>query len=143
MKDNIFDKVFRAVYQKGIEHFDVGEIKKEDTGAVHTLGMLLRKVGTWDILISATFFAVGSTLFSYLLLRGRMIPILLAWLGVGVDGSWGQMIDQARSELSRDPVVWWNITAAGASLFGLLLAVNIVGDAVRDILDPRTLRETS
>ncbi len=68
---------------------------------------------------------------------------VLAWLGVGVDGSWGQMIDQARSELSRDPVVWWNITAAGVSLFGLLLAVNIVGDAVRDVLDPRTLREPS
>jgi peptide/nickel transport system permease protein len=68
---------------------------------------------------------------------------ILAWLGIGVDGSWGQMIDQARDELSRDPIVWWNISAAGFALFGLLLAVNIVGDAVRDVLDPRTLRETS
>ena len=66
---------------------------------------------------------------------------ILSWLGIGVDGSWGQMIDQARDELSRDPVIWWNITAAGTALFGLLLAVNFVGDAVRDILDPRTLRE--
>jgi hypothetical protein len=32
--------------------------------------------------VSATFFAVGSTLFSWLLLRGRMIPAPLAWLGV-------------------------------------------------------------
>lgn len=32
--------------------------------------------------IAATFFAVGSTLFSWLLLRGRMVPIWLAWLGV-------------------------------------------------------------
>lgn len=32
--------------------------------------------------VSATFFAVGSTLFSWLLLRGRMIPSQLAWLGV-------------------------------------------------------------
>jgi hypothetical protein len=32
--------------------------------------------------IGATFFAVGSTLFSYLLLRGRTIPVTLAWLGV-------------------------------------------------------------
>ena len=30
----------------------------------------------------AIFFAVGSTIFSWLLLRGRMIPVLLAWLGV-------------------------------------------------------------
>jgi len=29
VQDNIFDKVFRGVYQKEIEHFDVGEIKKE------------------------------------------------------------------------------------------------------------------
>jgi len=32
--------------------------------------------------ISAIFFAVGSLLFSYLLLRGRIIPVLLAWLGI-------------------------------------------------------------
>jgi hypothetical protein len=32
--------------------------------------------------VTATFFAIGSTLFSYLLLRGRMIPVPLAWLGV-------------------------------------------------------------
>ena len=66
---------------------------------------------------------------------------ILSWLGIGVDGSWGQMIDQARNELSRDPIIWWNISAAGTALFGLLLAVNFVGDALRDILDPRTLRE--
>ncbi len=66
---------------------------------------------------------------------------ILAWLGIGIDGSWGQMIDQARDELSRDPIIWWNLAAASAALFGLILAVNFVGDAVRDILDPRTLRE--
>ena len=32
--------------------------------------------------IAAAFFAVGSTLFSWLLLRGRMVPVWLAWLGV-------------------------------------------------------------
>jgi peptide/nickel transport system permease protein len=66
---------------------------------------------------------------------------ILSWLGIGIDGSWGQMIDQARDELSRDPVIWWNLATAGTALFILLLAVNFVGDALRDILDPRTLRE--
>jgi peptide/nickel transport system permease protein len=66
---------------------------------------------------------------------------ILAWLGIGIDGSWGQMIDQARDELSRDPAIWWNLLAASTVLFGLILAVNFVGDAVRDVLDPRTLRE--
>ena len=66
---------------------------------------------------------------------------ILSWLGIGVDGSWGQMIDQARNELSRDPIVWWNIAASGTALFGLILAVNFVGDALRDVLDPRTVEE--
>ncbi len=66
---------------------------------------------------------------------------VLSWLGIGLEGSWGQMIDQARDELSRDPAVWWNLTAASSALFVLILAVNRVGDAVRDVLDPRTARE--
>jgi peptide/nickel transport system permease protein len=66
---------------------------------------------------------------------------ILSYLGIGIDGSWGQMIDQARDELARDPIIWWNLAAASTALFGLILAVNFVGDAVRDILDPRTLRE--
>ena len=33
-------------------------------------------------MIGATFFAVGSMIFSYLLLRGRIVPVSLAWLGV-------------------------------------------------------------
>jgi hypothetical protein len=36
----------------------------------------------WNTIIAATFFAVGSALFSYLFLRGRIIPVQLAWLGV-------------------------------------------------------------
>jgi len=66
---------------------------------------------------------------------------VLSWLGLGLDGSWGQMIDQARDELSRDPVIGWNLGAASGALFVLILCVNRVGDAVRDVLDPRTLRE--
>lgn len=50
-----------------------------DTAAVHTLGAYLLR---GDMAFTATFFAVGSTLFSYLFLRGRMIPMPLAWLGV-------------------------------------------------------------
>ena len=66
---------------------------------------------------------------------------VLSWLGIGLEGSWGQMIDQARDELSREPVVWWNLVASATALFVLILAVNRIGDAVRDVLDPRTARE--
>jgi peptide/nickel transport system permease protein len=67
---------------------------------------------------------------------------ILSWLGIGLDGSWGQMIDQARDELAREPAIFWNLGAASVALFGLILGVNVLGDAVRDVLDPRTLRET-
>ena len=40
------------------------------------------KLRGWSPTVGATFFAVGSTIFSYLMLRGRMIPAWLAWLGV-------------------------------------------------------------
>ncbi len=75
-------------------------------------------------------------LFSRLVLQ----EAVLSWLGIGIDGSWGQMIDQARDELARDPSIWWNLGAASVGLFGLILSVNVIGDAVRDALDPRTLR---
>ncbi len=70
-----------------------------------------------------------------------LVEAVLAWLGIGAAGSWGQMIAQAKDELSRDPIVYWNVLAAGGGMFVLLLAINAVGDAVRDILDPRTRRE--
>ena len=53
-----------------------------DAAATLALGAFFLKVQSWITIIGATFFAVGSTLFSYLLLRGRMVPVALAWLGV-------------------------------------------------------------
>ncbi len=65
---------------------------------------------------------------------------VLSYIGVGVGpdtASWGTMIDQARSELGRDPVVWWSLAAAFVAMFGLVLTANLFGDALRDALDPR------
>ncbi len=69
---------------------------------------------------------------------------LLSYLQIGVDpttGSWGNMINTARLELARDPIVWWNLAAAFGFMFGLVLPVNLFGDAVRDALDPRLRTE--
>jgi Domain of unknown function (DUF4386) len=46
------------------------------------LAELLLQIQGWNVTIIATFFALGSTVFSWLLLRGRLIPVPLAWLGV-------------------------------------------------------------
>jgi hypothetical protein len=48
----------------------------------HAIAAFLLRVDGWSPIVSAIFFAVGSTLFSWLFLRGRLIPIALAWLGV-------------------------------------------------------------
>ena len=50
--------------------------------SVQALGAMFFKVETWQFLTSATLFALGSTVFSWLLLRSRAIPVSLAWLGV-------------------------------------------------------------
>jgi len=53
-----------------------------DAAAAHALGAFFLKVGGWHYVVCAMLFAVGSTLLAWLLLRGRMIPAGLAWLGV-------------------------------------------------------------
>ena len=103
-------------------------------------------VGNWRILTRHVLpNLMHLVIITFVLLFSQLVlsEAILSYLGIGVDGSWGQMIDQARSELSREPVIWWNLAAAGAAMFALLLAVNYVGDALRDILDPRTLRENA
>lgn len=65
---------------------------------------------------------------------------VLSYVGVGVDPSmisWGNMINSARLEMAREPVVWWSLTAAFVSMFTLVLAANLFADVVRDAFDPR------
>lgn len=65
---------------------------------------------------------------------------ILSYIGVGVPigtASWGTMIDTARMELSREPKVWWNLSAATAALFILVLSLNILGDTLRRAFDPK------
>jgi peptide/nickel transport system permease protein len=68
---------------------------------------------------------------------------VLSYLGIGVDpsmNSFGSMIDGARLEMSRDPMVWWNLMTAFIFMLALVLAANLFADAVRDAFDPRTRR---
>lgn len=63
--------------------------------------------------------------------------VILSFLGLGVQGqpSWGIMIDDAKLELTRG--VWWQLAGATTAMFFVVLAFNMVGDAVRDALDPK------
>ncbi len=65
---------------------------------------------------------------------------VLSYIGIGVDAkmnSWGNMINGARLEMARDPMVWWSLVAAMSFMFTLVLAANMFSDAVRDAFDPR------
>ncbi len=53
-----------------------------DPAAAGALGAFLLKLPTGSFALPAIFFAVGSTIFAGLLLRGRIVPAALAWLGV-------------------------------------------------------------
>lgn len=66
---------------------------------------------------------------------------VLSYVGVGVDpvmASWGNMINGARLELAREPVVWWQLAAAFLFMFALVLAANLFADSVREAFDPRS-----
>ncbi|MFL6651141.1 MAG: ABC transporter permease [Sulfurifustaceae bacterium] len=68
---------------------------------------------------------------------------VLSYVGVGVDPSmesWGNMINGARLEMAREPMVWWTLAAAFTLMFALVLAANLFADAVRDAFDPRLRR---
>ncbi len=65
---------------------------------------------------------------------------VLTYVGVGVDpvmNSFGSMINLARAEMSRDPVVWWSFAAAFGFMVSLVLAANLFADGVRDAFDPK------
>lgn len=66
--------------------------------------------------------------------------VFLSFLGIGVQGepSWGIMISNARLRLWQG--IWWEMAFVTATIFFIVLAFNLLGDALRDALDPR-LRE--
>ncbi len=68
---------------------------------------------------------------------------VLSYVGVGVDPStisFGTMINAARLEMGREPMVWWALASAFGFMLVLVLAANLFADAVRDAFDPRMNR---
>ena len=66
---------------------------------------------------------------------------VLSYVGVGVDPtmySWGNMINQARLEMAREPMVWWSLFSSFVFMFALVLSANLFSDRVQSVLDPRS-----
>ena len=69
-----------------------------------------------------------------------MLEVIVSYLGFGVQSapSWGVMISDGQERLWRG--VWWELATATGFLFVLVLALNLLGDALRDALDPRSAK---
>jgi peptide/nickel transport system permease protein len=68
---------------------------------------------------------------------------VLSYIGVGVDpttNSFGNMINAARLEMGREPMVWWSLASAFGFMLMLVLSANLFADVVRDAFDPRLNR---
>ncbi len=66
---------------------------------------------------------------------------VLSYVGVGVDPvteSFGSMINAAASEMSRSPIIWWNLAASFVFMVLLVLSANLFASGVRDAFDPRS-----
>ena len=64
----------------------------------------------------------------------------LSYINIGVDPStysWGNMVNGARLEMAREPIVWWSLTAAFLFMFALVLAANLFAETVQTAFDPR------
>ena len=68
---------------------------------------------------------------------------VLSYVNIGVDPttySWGNMINAARLEMSKEPIVWWSLFSAFTFMFILVLFANLFSDVVREAFDPRSTK---
>ncbi len=101
-----------------------------------SLGLPLRSIlfrhmlpnGIAPVLVNATFGIAGAI----------FIEAALSFLGFGVappTPSWGQMLSQGVSTTGR--FLWWLTVFPGLAIFFTVLTYNLVGEALRDAIDPR------
>ena len=127
------------------------------TGLCRLLRAETLKISQIEFVTAAKAFGVGR----FTIIRRHIIPNLmhiilisvvldfsglvlaeavLSYVGVGVDPtmhSWGNMINQARLEMAREPMVWWSLFSAFVFMFILVLAANLFSDRIQTVLDPR------
>ena len=152
-----------GMYATGIERADLRLFMLSIIGLTGwaTLARLLRaetlKISQLDYIQAARAFGLGP----FKIMKRHVLPnvihiilivavldfsgivlyeAVLSYVGVGVDPtthSFGSMINAGRLELSRTPVVWWNLCAAFTFMLTLVLSANLFASAVREAFDPR------
>ena len=106
--------------------------------AAHAFGVAHARILARHILPNVAHIVIISLVMDF---SGLVLAeAVLSYVGVGVDPattSFGTMINAARLEMGRDPIVWWSLAAAFFLMLLLVLAANLFADAVRDGFDPR------
>ncbi len=109
--------------------------------AAHAFGVKNLRIITRHILPNVMHVVLISVVLDF---SGLVLAeAVLSYVGVGVDPtmySWGNMINGARLEMAREPVVWWTLLASFLFMFTLVLAANLFSDVVREAFDPRLQR---
>ncbi len=112
--------------------------KREFVVAARSLGASDRRIVIREILPNLTAPIVVYS--SLLLPQTILLEAALSFLGVGVSpptASWGWMIADAADNFDTQ---WWYMLFPGAALLATVLAFNLLGDGIRDALDPRAER---
>ncbi|MCL8027387.1 ABC transporter permease [Nocardioides bruguierae] len=111
--------------------------EREFIHAARVMGMPTRRILVKELLPNIVAPIVVST--SLMLPAFVAAEAGLAYLGVGITSrpSWGQMLDQGTSFFSNYPLYLYEPLIA---IVALVLALNLLGDAIRDALDPKTRR---
>lgn len=112
--------------------------EREFVTAARALGL-----GSWRILlrhlvpnVAAPVIVVSTLQLAELII----VEASLSFLGLGVQPpmpSWGSMVSQGRDYLTS---AWWLVTFPGLAIITTVLGTNLLGDALRDVLDPRLKR---
>ena len=126
--------VFRTVRGETLKHREAGYVQ-----AMRALGY-----GPWRILLRHILPNVSHIIivaFSTRFPAAVGTEVFMSFLGIGAQNepSWGVMINNARVRLWTGQ--WWEGLSVTVAVFGLVLVFNMLGDILRDALDP-TLRRS-
>ena len=103
--------------------------------AARSLGAGSRRIMFSEILPNVVHVAIVTS--SLVLLASVKAEVILTYLGLGIqDGaSWGLLITGASQDLTNE--IWGPLAGTVTAMFLLIYSLSAIGDALRDVLDPR------
>jgi len=128
--------VFRTVRGETIKHRDQAYVQ-----AARVLGYSDRRILLRHLLPNVAHIVIVS--FSVRFPAAVSTEVFMSFIGIGVQNepSWGVMINNARACLWQG--AWIEGAAATLAVFGLVLCFNLLGDDLRDALDPALRRKVA